>query len=138
MPEIEAPDIELDEDAPRFRRRLALVVVLITLFGAAVAYLHEQNSNLEDNAAREAQIQAIKGFGQQVDSSTEFQFDYRLFVQQQLLQRRQLVAQSRQRSTDSDLSTVYGSDAARWGELERGHVQRCLHPVRHGRQHQGR
>ena len=117
MPEIEAPDIELDEDAPRFRRRLALVVVLITLFGAAVAYLHEQNSNLEDNAAREAQIQAIKGFGQQVDSSTEFQFDYRLFVQQQLLQRRQLVAQSRQRSTDSDLSTVYGSDASRWGEL---------------------
>src|SRR5262249_26070337 len=106
MPEIEAPDIELDEDAPRFRRRLALVVVLITLFGAAVAYLHEQNSNLEDNAAREAQIQAIKGFGKQVDSSTEFQFDYRLFVQQQLLQRRQLVAQSRQRSTDTSLATV--------------------------------
>lgn len=117
MPDVEAPEIELDEDAPQFRRRLALVVVLITLFGAVVAYLHEQNSNLEDNAAREAQIQAIKGFGKQVDSSTEFQFDYRLFVQQQLLQRRQLVAQSRQRSTDSSLATVYGSDATRWGDL---------------------
>lgn len=117
MPEIEAPEIELDEDAPQFRRRLALVVVLITLFGATVAYLHEQNSNLEDNAAREAQIQSIRGFGQQVGASTESQFDYRLFVQQQLLQRRQLVAESRQRSTDSSQSNVYSGDASRWAEL---------------------
>jgi tetratricopeptide (TPR) repeat protein len=117
VPEIEAPEIELDEDAPQFRRRLALVVVLITLFGATVAYLHEQNSNLEDNAAREAQIQSIRGFGQQVGASTESQFDYRLFVQQQLLQRRQLVAESRQRSTDSSQSNVYSGDSARWAQL---------------------
>ena len=117
MPEVEAPEIEVDDDAPQFRRRLALIVVLITLFGAVVAYLHEQNSNLEDNAAREAQIQAIQGFGQQVGSATETNFDFQVFVQLQLLQRRQLVAQSRQRSTDSDLATAYGADATRWGAL---------------------
>jgi tetratricopeptide (TPR) repeat protein len=117
VPDVEAPEIEIDEDAPKFRRRLALVVVLITLFGAVLAYLHEQNSNLEDNAARDAQIEAIRGFGQQVDASTEFQLDYRLFVEQQLLQRRQQVAQSRARTTGSDLTEVYSADAARLGEL---------------------
>ena len=30
MPDVEALEIELDDDAPAFRRRLALVVVLVT------------------------------------------------------------------------------------------------------------
>lgn len=118
MPDVEAPEIEVDDDAPIFRRRLALAVVLITLFGATVAYLHESNSNLEDNAAREAEIASIKGFGQQVGASTEFRFDYRVFVQRQLLERRHLVAAARQRSTlDSSQSTIYGSDSDRWAQL---------------------
>ncbi len=118
MPDIEAPELELDDDAPTFRRRLALVVVLITLFGATIAYLHESNGNLEDNAAREAQIASIKAFGRQVDSSTEFRFDYRVFVQSQLLERRHVVASSRQRTTlDSGQAQVYGDDSNRWGEL---------------------
>ena len=118
MPDVEAVEIELDDDAPIFRRRLALAVVLITLFGATIAYLHESNSHLEDNAARDAQIASIKGFGQQVDASTEFRFDYRVFVQTQLLDRRHVVAAARQRSTlDSSLSTVYGSDSDRWTKL---------------------
>ena len=118
MPDVEAPEIEVDDDAPIFRRRLALAVVLITLFGASVAYLHESNSNLEDNAARQAQIASIKGFGQQVGASTEFRLDYRVFVQRQLLERRHLVAAARQRSTlDSSQSTLYGSDSDRWAQL---------------------
>ncbi|MEY2448084.1 MAG: hypothetical protein QOH79_1560, partial [Acidimicrobiaceae bacterium] len=118
MPDVEAPEIEVDDDAPMFRRRLALAVVLITLFGAGVAYLHESNSNLEDNAAREAQIASIKGFGQQVGASTEFRFDYRVFVQRQLLERRHLVAAARQRSTlDSAQSSFYGTESNRWTEL---------------------
>ena len=118
MPEIEAPELEVDEDAPAFRRRLALVVVLITLFAAFVAYLHEQNSNLEDNAAREAQIASIKGFGQQVGASTEFRFDYRLFVQRQLLERQHLVAAARQRTTvDPALGALYGGDSDRYTQL---------------------
>jgi tetratricopeptide (TPR) repeat protein len=118
MPEIEAPEIELDDDAPTFRRRLALAVVLITLFGAIVAYLHESNSNLEDNAAREAQIASIKGFGQQVGASTEFQSNYRVFVQKQLLERRHLVAAARQRSTlDQSQSSLYGADSDRWTKV---------------------
>src|SRR3982074_2941441 len=118
MPDVEAPDIELDDDAPIFRRRLALAVVLITLFGATIAYFHESNSNLEDNAAREAQIASVKGFGQQVGASTEFRLDYRVFVQRQLLERRHLVAAARQRSTlDGSLSSVYASDSERWVQL---------------------
>ena len=118
MPDVEALEIEVDDDAPLFRRRLALVVVLITLFGAFVAYLHEQNSNLEDNAAREAQIASIKGFGQQVGASTEFRFDYRVFVQRQLLERRHVVAAARQRSTvDPALSSLYGNDSDRFTKL---------------------
>src|SRR5438477_4355479 len=99
MPDVEAPDIDVDDDAPIFRRRLALVVVLITLFGACIAYLHEQNGNFEDNAARNAQIESIRGFGKQVDASTQFRSEYRVFVQRQLLERQHLVAAARQRST---------------------------------------
>ncbi|MDQ1423865.1 MAG: hypothetical protein QOD72_1363, partial [Acidimicrobiaceae bacterium] len=118
MPEIEAPEIEVDDDAPLFRRRLALVVVTITLFGSLIAYLHEQNSNLEDNAARDAQIASVKGFGQQVGASTEFRLDYRVFVQRQLLERRHLVAAARERSTlDGSLASVYASDSERWVKL---------------------
>src|SRR5436305_4875059 len=108
MPDVEAPELEIDDDAPTFRRRLALAVVLITLFGAFIAYLHESNSNLEDNAAREAQIASIKGFGQQVGASTQFESEYRVFVERQLLDRRHLVAAARQRSTlDSTQASLY-------------------------------
>src|SRR4051794_8658686 len=118
MPEIEAPEIEIDDDAPVFRRRLALVVVLITLFGAFIAYLHEQNSNFEDNAARDAQIDSIKGFGQQVGASTEFRSEFRIFVQRQLLEREHLIASARQRSTlDAQLASLYASDADRFVQL---------------------
>src|SRR4051794_23295145 len=118
MPEIEAPELELDDDAPTFRRRLALVVVLVTLFGAGLAYLHESNGNLEDNAARDAQIASIKGFGQQVGASTEIRFDYRVFVQTQLLERRQLIAVARKRtSLDPAQASVYAGDSTRWSEL---------------------
>src|SRR4051794_4913886 len=120
MPEIEAPELELDDDAPTFRRRLALVVVLITLFGAVLAYLHESNGNLEDNAARSAQIASIKGFGQQVGASTEFRFDYRVFVQSQLLERRHVISTSRQNtSNDRTQAQVYADDADRYGQLSK-------------------
>jgi tetratricopeptide (TPR) repeat protein len=118
VPDVEAPELELDEDAPAFRRRLAFIVVLITLFGSVIAYLHEQNSNFEDNAARDAQIESIKGFGQQVDASTSFRFDYRVFVQRQLLDRRHVVAAARQRTTAApDQAQLYGSDSERWTQL---------------------
>lgn len=118
MPDVEALEIEIDEDAPAFRRRLAVAVVLITLFGAVIAYLHEQNSNFEDNASRDAEIAAIQGFGHQVDASTEFLFDYRVFVQRQLLERRRIVAATRGRlTTNLDLVSLYASDTTRWEQL---------------------
>jgi tetratricopeptide (TPR) repeat protein len=118
VPDVEAPELELDEDAPAFRRRLALVVVLITLFGAVIAYLHEQNSNFEDNAARDAQIASIRGFGEQVQALSQFGVDYDVFVQRQLLERRAVVASARQRSTlDNSLAALYSSEGDRFTQL---------------------
>jgi len=118
MPDVEAPEIELDEDAPTFRRRLALVVVLITLFGAVIAYLHEQNSNFEDNAARDAQMASIRGFGHQVQALSEYGLDYSVFVQREVLQRRAVVASARRRSTlDAGLAALYQSEGDRFTEL---------------------
>jgi tetratricopeptide (TPR) repeat protein len=118
--ELEPPELdEIDADASSFKRRVALIVVLITLFASVVAYLHSKESNLEDNAAREAQISSITGFGQQVDASTQFQADYEIFVQRQLLARRQTIAGARSRSVGNGGSRgpVYRGDNQRYGEL---------------------
>ena len=59
--ELEAPELDVDEEAGRFRRLVALGVVLITLFGATVSYAQAVESNDEDIAARDAQRDAIEG-----------------------------------------------------------------------------
>src|SRR3954471_750587 len=115
MPDVEAPEVEIDDDAPQFRRRLALVVVIITLFAAVVAYLHEQNGNFEDNASREAQLASIRAFGHQVDALNSYDLDYSVFVQKELLQRRIVVANSRERASQNDAeSALYTSQANRY------------------------
>jgi tetratricopeptide (TPR) repeat protein len=76
--ELEAPELDLDEEAGRFRRGVALLVVLITLFGAVVSYAQAVESNDEDIAARDAQRRAIEGLGAQVDSSAALVSDLRI------------------------------------------------------------
>jgi len=118
MPDVEALEIELDDDAPQFRRRLAIVVVLITLFGAGIAYLHEQNGNFEDNASREAQIASVRGFGQQLSALTDFGFDYDVFVHHELLERRVVVASARQASSaNAQQAGKYGAETDRYKQL---------------------
>ena len=40
-PDLSGPDIDdVDEDAPTFKRRIAIAVVLVTFFGAVIAYFH--------------------------------------------------------------------------------------------------
>lgn len=74
--ELEAPILDdLDADSSRFRRLVAVCVVLITFFGAIVAYVQAVESNQEDVAAREAQRDAIRGLGDQVDASAELTTD---------------------------------------------------------------
>ena len=82
MPDVEldARDVvdEVDEEAPAYKRFVALIVVLITLFGSVVAYLQAVQSNQEDVAARDAERDAIAGLGSQVDASASFAADLRI------------------------------------------------------------
>jgi tetratricopeptide (TPR) repeat protein len=73
--ELEAPELDVDEEAGRFKRAVAVAVVLVTLFGSIVAYVQAVESNKEDVAAREAAQEAIAGLGEQVNSSAELTSD---------------------------------------------------------------
>jgi tetratricopeptide (TPR) repeat protein len=76
--ELEAPELDVDEEAGRFRRGVAVLVVIITLFGAIVSYAQAVESNDEDIAARDAQRRAVEGLGAQVDASAALVSDLRV------------------------------------------------------------
>ena len=100
MPDVElsAPEIDdIDETADPYKRRVALLVVAITLFGAIVGYLQTVESNREDRFARDAEREAIVGLGRQVGFSSKFQSELGVFTDAELLGRQQAVASSRQR-----------------------------------------
>jgi tetratricopeptide (TPR) repeat protein len=75
MPEVDGVD---DHDAPSFKRGIAIAVVLVTFFGAIVAYVQSVESNREDIAARAAEIDSIEGMGAQVDASSQFVGEMRI------------------------------------------------------------
>lgn len=79
-PELQAPELDGidDHDAPSFKRGVAIAVVLITFFGAVVAYFQSVESNDEDVAARAAEIDAIEGMSAQVDASSQFVGELRI------------------------------------------------------------
>jgi len=120
--ELETPDIDdVDHDAPAFKRWLALIVVLVTLFGATVAYLQSSASNKEDNAAREAARASIDGLGRQVESSTEYRYNYRAFVESKLVEQRAQIDRSLQRAAPAGdpIASLYSSSAARWEAIQK-------------------
>lgn len=73
-----APELDVDEEHDGFRRVVAVLVVLITLFGAVIAYAQSVESNDEDVAARNAQRDAIRGLGAQVEASAGLAADARI------------------------------------------------------------
>ncbi len=99
MPDVELarPEAldEVDHGAPLFRRRIAVAVVLVTLLGAVLAYFQAVESNREENAARDAAIFAVEGLGAQVDASTGFRADNRVFIERELLRAREALAANR-------------------------------------------
>ncbi len=120
--ELETPDIDdVDHDAPTFKRWLALTVVLVTLFGASVAYLQSSASNKEDNAAREAARASIDGLGRQVESSTEYRYNYRAFVESKLVEQRAQIDRSLQRAAPAGdpIATLYAASATRWEAIQK-------------------
>jgi tetratricopeptide (TPR) repeat protein len=80
VPELSAPELDGidDENAPSFKRGVAIAVVLVTFFGSVVAYFQSVESNDEDIAARAAEIDAIEGMGAQVDASSQLVGELRI------------------------------------------------------------
>lgn len=103
--ELEAPDLDVDEEASRFRRLVAVAVVLITLFGAIIAYAQAVESNDEDIAARDAQREAIEGLGDQVDSSAALAADLRIGSSVDAVIQRQALAAAQVAAIDGDADT---------------------------------
>jgi tetratricopeptide (TPR) repeat protein len=101
--ELETPELDdVDEEAPTYKRIIALVVVLITLFGSVVAYLQSVESNQEDVAARDAQRDAITGLGAQVDASAAFASDLRIGTEVDVQLQREVLNAGRVNALNGD------------------------------------
>ena len=101
--DLDAPEIDdVDEEAPAYKRMIALIVVLITLFGSVVAYLQSVQSNEEDVAARDAQRDAISGLGAQVDASAAFSSDLRIGTEVDVQLQREVLNAGRVNALNGD------------------------------------
>ena len=58
-------DDEIDDSDP-YKRRVAILVVAIALFGSIVALMENRAGNREEVAARETQRLAVSGLGSRV------------------------------------------------------------------------
>jgi tetratricopeptide (TPR) repeat protein len=100
---LEAPDLDdVDEEAGRFKRMIAVAVVLVTFMGAVVAYYQAVESNKEDIAARDAQRDAIVGLGDQVDASAELATDLSIASSVDAQRQRQALSASRVNSFNEE------------------------------------
>jgi tetratricopeptide (TPR) repeat protein len=103
MVELETPEIDdVDEDAPAYKRVVAVLVVLITLFGSGIAYLQARESNKEDAAARDAQRFAVEGLGAQVDASADFAADLRIGTELDVTLQREALNAGRVNNSQGD------------------------------------
>src|SRR4051812_20842692 len=100
MADVELPEIEIDDDRDPFKRRIALLVVAITLFGTLVAVLEHKAGNNEEVAARDAQRLAVSGLGSRVATDTRFNFQQDVLTQSKVLQRQVVNAQRTRGITD--------------------------------------
>lgn len=111
--EMELPEIPETRDT--FTRRVALLVVSVTLVAATVAYLQTRAGNQEEIAARETQIEAIQGIGAQVSSQSESTNAYAVYVQASEYDRRATLARGRARVLgDTPEGSAARREAERW------------------------
>jgi tetratricopeptide (TPR) repeat protein len=120
--EIEIPEEleELLEETSTFRRRMAVIVVLVTLFGVIIAYLHDVESNFEDNAAQEAARASVDGLGSQNAASNQTSLQLGHVIQQEAIDA------ARRAATSAELKQLPGSaaesqalgDAARYKAIQ--------------------
>jgi tetratricopeptide (TPR) repeat protein len=111
--EMELPEIPEARDT--FTRRIALLVVSVTLVASVVAYLQTRAGNQEEIAARETQIEAIQGIGAQVSSQSEATSAYAVYVQASEYDRRATLARGRARVLgDTAEGQAARREAERW------------------------
>lgn len=125
--ELDAPDLDdVHEEAGRFRRMVALGVVLITLLGATVAYFQAVESNKEDVAARNAQRDAVAGLGAQVDGTAALLADLRISsgIDVQIL--RQAINATRVQSATGDGSVDPDLDVHRAAQVRFAAVSEAI------------
>ena len=115
--ELELPEVE-ELETP-FKRRVALLVVFITLFGAVVAYLESQSSTREDIAVRDAQRSAISGLGLQIATSAETTYDFGVYAEAQQYERRKIVAASQARLiAQTPQGQAFQAESERWARVK--------------------
>lgn len=91
-PDLEAPDLDVDENEDTFRRVVAVAVALIAFFGVFVAALQAVESNDEEVAARDAQRFAVTSLGAEVDAQAQVLADFGIAGDVLLLRQRQATA----------------------------------------------
>lgn len=115
--ELEIPEVE-ELETP-FKRRIALLVVGVTLLGAIVAYLEAQASMREDVAAREAQRSSVAGLGLEVATRAETTFAFGVYAEAQQYDRRRIISASRARFlSGTPQAQAYAAEAERWAQVK--------------------
>src|SRR3954468_110459 len=109
MAEIGLPEVEIDDENDPFKRRIAYLVVAITLFGTIVAVMENRAGNKEEVAARDAQRLAISGLGTRVSTDVKNHFEESVYTQSKVVQREAVNSQRNQRTPDAQRK----ADAAR-------------------------
>lgn len=115
---IELPDEEVAKDP--FNMRVTMLVVAITFLGSIVAYLQTRSGNREEVAARNAQINATRGIGAQLEVAAETTSAYQIFVQGSSYDRRATIARARARiaGTGTPEGKALTAEAQRWEQVK--------------------
>ncbi|HVE75722.1 MAG TPA: tetratricopeptide repeat protein [Actinomycetota bacterium] len=116
---LEVDLLEEDELQDPFKRRIALLVVAITVFGSLVAYLQTHAGNKESQFDREAQISAIQGLSAQVTTTAETVHAYDIYTLGAEYEKRGSIARgrSRIRSTSGEAG-VLTSESEHWARVK--------------------
>ncbi|MCA1692646.1 MAG: tetratricopeptide repeat protein [Actinobacteria bacterium] len=101
VPDLDKFDTDPDEWRDPFKRRTAMLMVGVTLFGSLVAYAEARSSNRESRAAREVQRQAVRVLGERSQMDNTFLFEYDVYTRIKLLDRQRVEAQRSRRSDEA-------------------------------------
>ncbi|MDX6232081.1 MAG: hypothetical protein QOH68_1056, partial [Nocardioidaceae bacterium] len=88
-------DFDIDEEAPLFRRRVAVLVAAVAFVGSLIGLLHSQQSNRENAAARDAALSAIDRVASTAAEDTSLLGDQEMVLASAQLQALRVLSDSR-------------------------------------------